>query len=697
MLIHKITATFGKLENATLTLSPGLNVLYAANESGKSTWSALLGNLLYGLPTRDRSALADKNRFAPWSGKAMQGRMELTADGQDYTIERRTARASAPMGDFSCVFSGTATAVPGIDKGNLGETLLGVPREVFERSAMIRQSGLAVDQNAELEKRIAALITTGEEDTSYSESYQRLRSQLNSRKHNKTGRIPALERELLQLEEDIARLRALNAEAEDCQKQLQAELQSRGELERQQKLWEQAALYRQAEAYRAAQETVRACQEREALLSERAAALPDSETLEQCSGQLRAVQETAAALETARKFASEKDAAAERARAALNALPPEQTSKAPSPLLPVIGVALGLAALVFFYLSGHLLVGISVLAGLAGISLVPYLLKKNRYRAVLAAQQQLAASRGAAQRAYDDARGESMHADAAADALAQRCQAGLESVLRIVQSFQPLAKDEGGAQVALLDAKRQVQEMNDARAQSREAALRLELLAPVQAEKPAEAPQLSQEDAARRLAQSRANEKLLQSRQDTLRGQLRSLGDLAELENTAAQKREALAAAQNEYDAIALAMEVLDRANLTLQNWFSPQLGERAAAIFAGITGGRYQKVLLSRDFSIAAETADDPASRDIQLLSQGTADQLYLAVRLAICDLVLPEEKAAPLILDDALVSFDDERCRAALDYLAQEGKRRQILLFTCQSREGDYLRDRAAVQTLS
>ena len=75
-------------------------------------------------------------------------------------------------------------------------------------------------------------------------------------------------------------------------------------------------------------------------------------------------------------------------------------------------------------------------------------------------------------------------------------------------------------------------------------------------------------------------------------------------------------------------------------------------------------------------------------MLSQGAADQLYLAVRLAICDMVLPKEKAIPLVLDDALTSFDDDRCAAALDYLMELSRERQILLFSCQEREGDYLR---------
>ena len=74
-------------------------------------------------------------------------------------------------------------------------------------------------------------------------------------------------------------------------------------------------------------------------------------------------------------------------------------------------------------------------------------------------------------------------------------------------------------------------------------------------------------------------------------------------------------------------------------------------------------------------------------MLSQGTADQLYLAVRLAICDTVLPPERSIPVLLDDALVTFDDERMAAALDYLVELSETRQVILFTCQTRELRYL----------
>ena len=133
-------------------------------------------------------------------------------------------------------------------------------------------------------------------------------------------------------------------------------------------------------------------------------------------------------------------------------------------------------------------------------------------------------------------------------------------------------------------------------------------------------------------------------------------------------------------------MDALTGANTALQNRFSPQLSRRTAEIFQELTGGRYTGAALDRSFHLTAQPAGDPMDRDIQLLSAGAADQLYLAARLAICQLVLPPEKNVPIILDDALANFDNDRCAAALRWLRQEAEHRQILLVTCHSREAAF-----------
>ncbi len=206
MKIKKMTATFGRLEGAVLELHDGLNILQAPNEGGKSTWCAFLRAMLYGIPTRERdtrTTLAEKNRYAPWSGSPMAGEVLLTWQGRDIRI-RRFAKGASPFGGFEAVDAATGEPVPGLTGENCGEALLGVGREVFQRSAFVGQSGLPVDADPELERRIAALVSSGEEDVSFSETEQTLKGWLNRRKHNKTGLIPRLEGEL----EEVTRQQA---------------------------------------------------------------------------------------------------------------------------------------------------------------------------------------------------------------------------------------------------------------------------------------------------------------------------------------------------------------------------------------------------------------------------------------------------------------------------------------------------------
>ena len=289
MDILHLTGVFGRLDRSRLDLSPGLNLLYAPNESGKSTWGAFIRTMLYGLSTRERGPMADKNRYAPWNGAPLWGRMELRTGDGDYTLLRETRRAAAPMGEFSCVYTGTATPVPGITGQNAGDLLLGVPREVFERSAFIGQNALTVEQDAELERRIAALITTGEEDTSYTESYDRLKRQLNRRRHNKTGLIPALERDIDQLRAALREVDALNDQAQQSRREVDALERRAAELQQQAAQSQAQARQERLNAYRSAEQAALAAQSRADALAADTATLPDSASLTLLEGQAAAL------------------------------------------------------------------------------------------------------------------------------------------------------------------------------------------------------------------------------------------------------------------------------------------------------------------------------------------------------------------------------------------------------------------------
>ena len=731
-----MTATFGKLQGRTLELQDGLNILQAPNETGKSTWCAFLLSILYGINSRERDRagfIADKNRYAPWSGAAMSGRMDCSTDLGELTLTRSTRRQASPMGEFSAVYAGTNEPVPGLTGTACGETLLGISREVFERSAFIRQNNLSISQNADLERRIAALISSGQEDTSYTEAADALKKQLNRRRHNKTGQLPALEAELAELDRQLAESESLARQLAQArgevsslsvrEQQLQAELDQwdRWEAARQRRVLSDAAAAAEAAEAKAAQV-------REQLQKDQ---IPENETIARLRGAIVNLETTRKAVDKARAERDEAMKALLRAEAAVNESPfagqtAEQAQREVQSTAPArVPGPIALRELAIFFLfvaagvgSAFLLLSRAALSAplswllpgavFATLTAVGGVLSRLYRRHALSTARSAALLKRfgttdtekissmvnayvQALAARDAAQANANAKSAAADTLYNSLSSNEQGILLEVRRFAPSAFDIPTADRLLRNCAVRRKELAEAESAAREARLRCDLQAQQlpEADVPAEelpVPSRSREAVTADLEAVRTALAQARSGADRLTGQLHGLTPPDQLRARQAELEDQRAGLVAEYSAIRLAMETLDQANTTLQNRFSPELGRRAAEIFAQLTGSRYSGVVLDRSFRLSAEPAGDPVFRDAALLSAGTLDQLYLAVRLAICDLVLPPEKEVPIVLDDALANFDDDRCAAALEFLKAAAGNRQILLFTCHSREAEF-----------
>lgn len=671
-LLHA-NATYGKLDQARLDLQPGLNVICAPNEGGKSTWCRFLLAMFYGLNTRQRGDLADKNRFQPWSGSLMQGKLELSAGDKELTLSRRTQRPDAPLGVFSCTYSGTDTPVPGLDAARCGETLLGVPQSVYQRCAFIPSGSLAIDADADLERRISALISTGDEKISFSQVESRLKKQLRQRKYNRSGSIPLLEAE-------IAGLRAAQQEAQTLTGQLENLQQQLSQAREDQARRRQARL-------QVAQEALR---KKESCLQ----ALPDSSDLQRINQQLGAVRSLGDQVQQAQEAVSRQESAIEAQLRELNRNPLHPMTKAqleaqlqiqppapPQVAQLLISLALGLCGGGFLWYE----IDRPQVLWLCLACAVTTLAAGNFLR-LLIRRIRLQQSR-------------------------RRELSRQEELRKLAESYLP-ALEELEAQRALLRQKQQILSDGDRHLRTQLS----DLLSQVSrwddsVQSAGDIRRFVRETAQNRdrLAQElqQAQTRLLQAQMsdadDTVthlqqqiaqvQGRLDAGRDAQALGDQISRLEEELVRQQAEYDALRLSLDVLQAANTTLQNRFSPELGRRAAEIFADMTGSTWSHILLDREFHLSAESGSDPTRRSVQLLSAGTADQLYLAVRLAICEMILPPEQNPPLILDDALLTFDDARLSTTLDYLTRLGAQRQILLFTCQGREAALLRGRPGV----
>ena len=163
-----------------------------------------------------------------------------------------------------------------------------------------------------------------------------------------------------------------------------------------------------------------------------------------------------------------------------------------------------------------------------------------------------------------------------------------------------------------------------------------------------------------------------------------SLGTVQRLDGELAQANRRITRLEQTYAALTIALDTLTEARQELQRRFSPRITKRAGELLSCLTGGRYDRLIWGEDFSLAASAGGEDTLRPAMWRSDGTVDQLYLALRLAVAEELTRD---TPLILDDALARFDDTRLAAALELLTREAEHRQVILFTCQNREKQYL----------
>ena len=677
MKILKMRATFGKLQSAELALGEGLNVIEAPNEGGKSTWSAFLRAMLYGINTKERDRqgyLAEKNRYQPWSGAAMEGSVELLWQGRSVTL-RRGPKGSTPFGRFEAVYTGTAELVPGLTGDNAGETLTGVPREVFERSAFVGQGGAAIDGAPALEARIAALASSGEEDVSYSQVERRLRDWLNRRKHNKTGLIPRLEEELADVEETLARQSKAFRLAQEARRELERLQAEHRLLESERDAHLSRAMAQRRARWEAAQAALAEAQAQvDGLEAERTrhGAPPDRDTLKRAQEELNALN----TLHANRKLA---ESQLEEARAA----EAEARASAEDPLFPGLTpdeaweragadaeAAGGRPKTAGLYAGGILLLAVGAVGLIAPLcGTLPLPLGGSLPAVLTTAGVSAALAIGGAALLIAAGLWKRRFAAGAAELLARYGAERPEDILGRASAYR-----EACVVAAEAAKKREAVEQALAGHIARDE----EVSGGTDVE-----PRFDPAETAARLSAAEGELSRLRSGLAMAQGELNTLGDREALQTRREAIQEELDCRRAEYDALGAALAALEQAHSGLQARFSPALNRRAGELLAELTGGKYDKVALTQQFEALAEEHDGLQPRRALTLSQGTADQLYLAVRLAVCELVLPAEEPCPLVLDDALANFDDGRCALALEALARLGEERQILLFTCHSRE--------------
>ena len=612
MTILSMTATFGKLDNETLDLQPGLNILSAPNEWGKSTWCAFLTAMLYGVDTRERTTkeqLAWKERYQPWSGKPMSGTIRVLHQGRDITIQRRT-RGRVPMGDFLAWETQTGLAVRELTGENCGQVLLGVEKSVFLRTGFLRFSDLPVTADENLRRRLNDLVTTGDESGSAEKLAGKLRELRNRCRHNQTGLIPECQSRISQLQEQLWERQTLQTQHDRLREQVREMEQEMEGLE-----VHRAALARkEAQDARAAATTAQRLAQS---LEEKHANAPGREELVQ---KLREGQHL------------------------LDELDMSIVEK------PGSGSNLTLAAL------------------LAGAILIAVLLMMDRKLLIPCIVLAIALGCFAVWMAGKRRRAQLWYSIEQAQRQGRKTE-----LLRSMEEWKQQLSSREDLEFAQEHARQTLQRLRE-----------LEAVLDPDTPQPEDLLTLSREETLDAITD--LNHRLGRCRMQLgqHRGRMENLPDVQLLQTRLTQARRRLSELEKTQKALLLAQQALDTALRELQRRFAPDITARAGKHLDRLTGGVYDRITIAEDLSIQAARTGENTLRSALWRSEGTGDQMYLALRLAVWEVLAP---GCPIILDDALVRFDQTRMERAVDLLRDLARERQILLFSCQDREKEYM----------
>ena len=711
MRIYSMTATFGKLENQTLTFTPGLNVIQAPNEWGKSTWCAFLVAMLYGIDTRERTtvdALADKERYAPWSGSPMSGRIELCWNGRDITIERSTKGRSV-FGKFLAYETQTGMEVPELTAANCGQVLLGVEKSVFLRAGFLKLTDLPVTQDESLRRRLNALVTTGDESGASDDLAKKLKDLKNNIRSNRAnGLIPKAEAQRQELEIKLSQLSLLREQSSRLAERREGVKEQLRKLQNHKAALDYAAASSLAQRATMAKLRLDDADKRVAHLEKDCRDLPDEKTLTQS---LQELQRLNLQWQSLQMEASVQPQAPEKPEAPVpfRGLTPEEalqqahadrmkyrelTQFAPKKniWLGIAGICLLAAGVGAMFL--QLVPGI-VLAGAGAVLLVAELLRRSKEKQMALQAQNKAELLLERYRPLDAYRWESAAEEYAArlqtyesqikafehkrEELREKMEAVSAQIQQLTGGLSPVQTEQ-----QWLKALGQRKELTDALREKSRAEELLQAFVSDQPvpEKPEQPDELTYDGAetVRLLADAMQQQQLLADQAGQIQGKMAALGDEEAMKKQLQALQTRIAKLEETYKALELALRTLESASAELQRRFAPRISQRSKELFSRLTGNRYDRLTLGEDFSVRAGAAGETTLQSTLWRSDGTVDQLYLALRLAVAEELTAD---APLVLDDALVRFDDTRLQAALEILQQFAENKQVILFTCQKRE--------------
>lgn len=675
--------SFGKFKDGNITFSDGLNLIYGENEAGKSTLFAFLKGMLFGIEKpRGRVAKGQPyEKHKPWDTPgAYQGAMDVEIDGKTYRVERNFLATDKSLRVTELE---TGREVP--MQGELMEYVAPEISEAgFVNTVLAPQSGAATEAalQSELSNYVANMSMAKNREVDVAgalEALRRKEKELDGKQLlQEEQALKALLKEDLLEQEELADVSERLRQAQEELQQVEARIQEladensteiEAEFQARVKEYEEYCedTVAQNRRYQSMEKLRKRQQELQSALADESR--EDIAELRQKRITLKEQQE-----EMRRQWDDRKTQSAWESRHA------QETATGNKGLL-IVGILLAVAAVagfVLFWPAGIVAALAAVVCG------VLYAVSRRK------AQQGAMELQMEAERIAANPPEVLLELGEALDAMPDEEELSERSSL--------LAANEA----ALREIAEQLREMEAGYAVEEEALAgrRQELLAYFRVFAPMEELNGSviTELKGQLMAKSvemKSQRSLANARRDALLDAIGRANQRLELGGEVEQRivdtearLEALAEEQKQNEielaALALARTTIEKLSQEIHDGFGKELNATMSRLAEQVTDGAYHKVTADEKLQVKAGQKNRLVNAE--KLSVGTTEQLQLALRMAVGELMY-KERELPLIFDDSFAFYDDNRLRKTLELLGQQ--KRQILIFTCQEREERLLRE--------
>ncbi len=680
MIIKEINLEhFGKFHDSHIMLKPGFNIIYGPNEAGKSTLHAFIRGMFFGIErTRGRASKDDLyTRYEPWDTPgAYQGSMVIEIDGEDYRINRSFYKKEKKL---QVIHVRTGREVTSEEAG-VQHLLKGLTQSVYCNTVSIEQ--LKAKTEYELAQELKNYITNLSMSKSTEVDVNRALTYLTDKRKQieksiPNDRIQILEQSIKKEQEAIEQCEQLKEELSYLTEQLEVIKTKKikySDANCTEKFAKLAMLPAVKEKYRTYKDIViqkKQIKEKLDHLTERSKRtveeLDNSSVIQAHLEELQGLRQ--------KKQKYEDEIRIKKSEWEIGSTSKKVNGKSIGIMIALLGVILILAPI------GNQILRCSIGVGLLLFGILEYVYRVIKDGQRLKVMEEM--EREFEKKIFQ------IHSKRHDILLQHR----VTNETQLLMKFNELTKS-GIEREQLLERKAEylisLKELKE-KAEDIEVeilnVMKYFIEDPEVSDSCMEELKLVAEEFREEVT---ANEEKYRARYDDIKGQVERirwilesnhnqeaqlLHDQEEYERLVKQRQ----TKQGEIQAITLSIQTLKDLSSTIHDTFGSRLNEVASELIAKISNNEYQKVTIDENLNIKVLQKTRYVS--IDNLSAGTMDQMYLALRLAVAQLLFPKAKL-PVILDDAFALYDDDRTREALSMLTSQSKR-QIILLTCHKRE--------------